>query len=279
MSTGVVVWSQTAASNATADTNVNWAEGQAPSSVNDSARAMMASVAKWRDDNAGTLTTGGTSTAYTVTSNQVFASLAAMSGHTVRLKFNATNGASPTLNVDGLGAKAIVTVTGTAIGTATILANSIYSLTYANGSSEWILDAGPTVQSFPTGTVMIFGQTAAPSGWTKSALNDDHALRLTTGTASTGGSTAFTSIMAARTIAQSNLPNVTLSVSSITLTADAASAKGAKVGAHAAASGIDFNIPDVTAAITVGGNVPLGGSGTALDFAVKYVDVIRATKT
>ena len=40
-------WSQTAASNATADASINWQEGQAPSSVNDSARAMMASAAAW----------------------------------------------------------------------------------------------------------------------------------------------------------------------------------------------------------------------------------------
>ena len=42
------LWSRTAASNSTADSNVNWAEGQAPSSVNDSARAMMASLAGYR---------------------------------------------------------------------------------------------------------------------------------------------------------------------------------------------------------------------------------------
>ena len=63
-------WSTTAANNATADATINWAEGQAPSSVNDSARAEMAAVAKFRDDIAGAITTGGTSTAYTVTSNQ-----------------------------------------------------------------------------------------------------------------------------------------------------------------------------------------------------------------
>ena len=61
-------WSQTAASNATADPSINWQEGQAPSSVNDSARAMMASVAKHRDDIAGAIVTGGTATAYTVSS-------------------------------------------------------------------------------------------------------------------------------------------------------------------------------------------------------------------
>ena len=47
---GVPLWSTTAASNANADPAVNWAEGMAPSAVNDSARATMASVAKWRDD-------------------------------------------------------------------------------------------------------------------------------------------------------------------------------------------------------------------------------------
>ena len=44
---GVYTWSQSAANNATFDNTVNWEEGQAPSSINDSGRAMMASVAKY----------------------------------------------------------------------------------------------------------------------------------------------------------------------------------------------------------------------------------------
>ena len=50
-------WSQTASADATADGTVNWAEGQSPSSVNDSARAMMAATAKYRDDIAGAIVT------------------------------------------------------------------------------------------------------------------------------------------------------------------------------------------------------------------------------
>src|SRR3954469_21028080 len=104
-------WSRTAASNATADSAVNWAEGQAPSSVNDSARAMMASIAGYRDDVAGAITTGGTATAYTVTSYQVFSSLAVMANQVIAFVPHATNtnavGVDITLNVDGLGAKSI----------------------------------------------------------------------------------------------------------------------------------------------------------------------------
>jgi prophage DNA circulation protein len=56
-------WSRTAANNATADGSINWAEGQAPSTVNDSARAMMAAASKYRDDVGGAIATAGTGTA------------------------------------------------------------------------------------------------------------------------------------------------------------------------------------------------------------------------
>src|ERR1700751_4048782 len=98
-------WSRTASSNANADSTINWAEGMSPSSVNDSARAMMARTAEWRDDVSGTITTGGTSTAYTVTSNQGFDTLAHLSGAMVAFVPHTSCGATVTLNVDGLGAK------------------------------------------------------------------------------------------------------------------------------------------------------------------------------
>ena len=83
MSSGLYTWSQTAASNANADSTINWAEGQAPSSVNDSARALMAGVAKYRDDISGAIITGGSSVSYTVTSYEVFDSVAHMNGQMI----------------------------------------------------------------------------------------------------------------------------------------------------------------------------------------------------
>src|SRR5690349_16306451 len=109
MPSGLHTWSQTAATNNIIDSSINFAEGQSHSSVNDSARALMAVVAKHRDDTNGTLTTGGTATAFTLATNTVFTTLALMNGQRLRVKFNQTSGAAPTLNVDSLGAKALQT--------------------------------------------------------------------------------------------------------------------------------------------------------------------------
>lgn len=55
-------WSTTAANNATADPTINWQEGQPPSTVNDSARAMMAALAVALMDNREWLMFGDTPT-------------------------------------------------------------------------------------------------------------------------------------------------------------------------------------------------------------------------
>lgn len=156
MATGIASWSQTAATNATADSAVNFAEGMAPSAVNDSARGLMSSGAKYRDDTAGTLTTGGTSTAYTLTSNQSFASLTALNGMELTVRFNATNGAAPTLAVDSLTAKPIQVSSTVAVGTGVILLNSIWSVTYDNSAGAFILRGVPaSVQDSTVNTASI----------------------------------------------------------------------------------------------------------------------------
>jgi len=47
---------------------------------------------------------------------------------------------------------------------------------------------------FPSGTLMLFQQTAAPTGWTKETTHNDKALRVVTGTAGSGGTTAFSTV-------------------------------------------------------------------------------------
>jgi hypothetical protein len=63
---------------------------------------------------------------------------------------------------------------------------------------------------FPAGTAMMFVQTAAPTGWTKSTTHDNKALRVVSGTASSGGSVAFTTAFASQTPAGSVSTSVTV---------------------------------------------------------------------
>jgi hypothetical protein len=51
---------------------------------------------------------------------------------------------------------------------------------------------------------MLFVQTAAPTGWTKSTAHDNKALRVVSGTASSGGSVAFTTAFASQAVNGTN---------------------------------------------------------------------------
>lgn len=160
-------WSQTASSNANADSTVNWAEGQAPSSVNDSARAMMASVAAYRDDIAGGITTAGTSTAYTVTSFQVFDTLAHLAGQKIAFIAHATNtnavGVDVTLNVDSLGAKPIRMAPSIALPNGTLILGTPYIVSYNNSDGVFYLQNMTNPYVIPLGAGMHYWGTSAPN--------------------------------------------------------------------------------------------------------------------
>jgi hypothetical protein len=89
----VYTWSTTAANNATADSTINWAEGMAPSAVNDSARAQMAAEKRFFNDALSMgHTTGETSTAYTLTTDSGFDSLAHLDKQVLTFVPNVTSG-------------------------------------------------------------------------------------------------------------------------------------------------------------------------------------------
>ena len=157
-------WSKTAASNATADASINWAEGQAPSSINDSARSMMARIAEYRDDIAGAIVTSGTSTAYTVSSNQGFDSLADMDGAVIAFTPHATSGSAPTLSVDSLTAKKIRFQTGVDLPDGSLVQGTPYVGTYYNTAGEIILhNVGGNPFNIPLGAGIDYWGTTAPN--------------------------------------------------------------------------------------------------------------------
>jgi hypothetical protein len=60
--------------------------------------------------------------------------------------------------------------------------------------------AGRAIDAFPAGTKMLFQQSTAPVGWTKDTTHDNKALRVVTGSTSSGGSVNFTTAFASKAV-------------------------------------------------------------------------------
>lgn len=183
---------------------------------------------------------------------------------------------------------------------ATVASNVTWTLPAADGTANQVLSTdGSGVLSWATagggfaaGTAMLFVQTAAPTGWTKSTTHNDKALRVVSGSASSGGTTAFTTVFASRTpagtvgsttLTESQIPshahqvlsNVKFSSMYSTFTVGTTLGNTTNVATGAATLGIGNAGTNNTGG---GGSHNHSFTGTAMDFAVQYVDVIIATK-
>jgi hypothetical protein len=75
--------------------------------------------------------------------------------------------------------------------------NSNAAVSFAAGTKDvFIALPGSRSQEFPSGTLMLFQQTAASPFRTKQTTHNDKALRVVSGTASSGGTNAFSTVMA-----------------------------------------------------------------------------------
>ena len=116
-------------------------EGMAPSTVNNTMREAYARIKRWYEDCQGAKTTGGSSNAYTLAAARTVASYAA--GDSYMFKANHTNtSAGSTLNVDSVGAKAIVTPTGAAIAAGSITSGGVYLVAYEASVDKFMLIGG-----------------------------------------------------------------------------------------------------------------------------------------
>jgi hypothetical protein len=230
---------------------------------------------------------------------------------------NLANCTFPTLNQNTTGTAANVTGTVAAAnggtGRTTLTANNVL---LGNGTSEvnfvapsttgnvltsngstWVSStpaAGGT--TIPSGTVMLFAQTAAPTGFTKLTDQDNAALRVVSGAASTGGSVNFSTAFASQTPSgtvsvSGSAGNTTLSTpqipahSHVLIVAPGGPGYGTKRASKVYNNGGAINAPGQINNEGGGGahSHPLTissatFSGSAINLAVKYVDVIRATK-
>jgi hypothetical protein len=156
-------WSKTPATNGSADPSIDWSEGMSPSSINDSARAMMARLAEYRDDVSGAITTSGTSSAYTVTTNQGTIPAPPPDGTQVVIVPHATNAASATLQVDNDVARAIL-ANGSALISGVMISGTPYRLTYKTTVTSWVLqDLYGNPYNVPLGGLLAYTGATTPN--------------------------------------------------------------------------------------------------------------------
>jgi len=197
---------------------------------------------------------------------------------------------------------------GTGLATLTannvLIGNGTSNVTFvAPGSTGNVLTSnGSTWTSaaasgFPSGTVMLFAQTAAPTGFTKNTTTGDNsALRVVTGAASTGGSVGFTTAFASQT------PTGSVAITAVSGTVGNTTLSTPQIPSHSHVIGRTVGNPYAALVATTGAqptggainsdntggggthNHPFSGSGSgtftgnAINLAVQYIDVIRATK-
>ena len=158
---------------------------------------------------------------------------------------------------------------------------------FVNSSGQLDAATGLTNTSslgFATGTLMLFQQTAAPTGWTKQTTHNDKALRVVSGTASSGGTTAFTTVFA----------NQTPTISGGAVAATTLSIAQMPSHTHSYTTNNQINVASTAEvaiwASPVGGNTGAQGGGgshthtftqptsSAITLNVQYVDLIIASK-
>ena len=194
-------------------------------------------------------------------------------------------------NLNSITAESVIVGNGTS--TIKLVAPGTSGNVLTSDGTTWISAAASSIDS---GTVMFFGQTNAPTGWTKDTVNNNNStLRCVTGSASTGGSVDFTTAFASQT------PTGSISISSISGTIGSTTLTTPQIPSHTHPTGSvilannrfrEDNGPfdqatNATGAAGGGGSHDhpfsfSSGSGTfsgnAINLAVKYVDFIRCTK-
>jgi len=146
------------------------------------------------------------------------------------------------------------------------------------------------VNPIPAGSVMLFYQANAPTGWTKVLTENNKALRVVSGSGGvSGGTTAFSTVFANQTVTTSvsvsgTTGATTLSISQMPSHNHSTGQAIASFGGEAGFSGANLNTTTITGDTGGGGShthsFSGSGSGTssAVTLNVQYIDIILCSK-
>ncbi|WP_254493762.1 phage tail protein [Bartonella sp. B1099] len=172
-------WSLKADENAHTDNIINWSEGQPPSSVNDSARAMMQRVREYLADNGGSIDSGFIINAEDKTTLITLKTVSPIKKYNndiiIRFKAHGVNVGKTTIKVNSMEEKPIYKATNTGViplEGGELQTNGIYEMVYngnisTEGRDGWYLlnPTPPKIESFPTGFIATFAMQEIPTGW------------------------------------------------------------------------------------------------------------------
>ena len=133
-------------------------ENMAPSGVNNSWRESFARVKRWYEDINGTKSTTGSSNAYVLAAARTVTAYA--QGDAYMFRANHANTGAATLNIDSVGAVAIVNNTQSALAAGQIQAGGIYLVAYDATNSKFQL-VGASATSASGDNIFVFN--ASPS--------------------------------------------------------------------------------------------------------------------
>lgn len=300
----IAQWSTTPGNNATGVTNVNWAEGQAPSTVNNSARQEMADVATWYRNSAEWIDRNDT-VAYSSGTIVTFTSQDVTSIYNVGRRIKVTASTPGTLygRITSSSTSGSDTLVGITWDTTAVLSNEAISDVavgiIGNSTGTQSLDAEniPRIAQFgmPTGVILPYGSTASePTGFlfcngqavSRTTYADLFAVVSTT-YGSTDANTFRTPDLRGRAVVcLDNLGGTSANV----LTSTAADTLGGTLGVQSTSQSVSLTggvsshtlsaseIPSLTYSIGVDGGAGGGGSNTYIGNS-SVIGVATATAT
>lgn len=133
------------------------------------------------------------------------------------------------------------------------------------GGVETIVDvtASASGNPIPTGTKMLFVQTAAPTGWTKDTTHNDKALRVVSGTAGSGGTGAFSTVFSATRGTDTVTPTGAVGSTTVTGTVNSTSLSTEQLASHG--HGIQYTLgsgPTTVSGQAISGNDVIWGTAS-----------------